>query len=76
MFYIAIPSELKHQFQNRSENRGERTFIMLECNSYYSPFKEHILALGVFQIPVIPVIIVPMSLYRVVSLNGEHSLNR
>ena len=31
MFYTAIPSELKHQFQNRSENRGERTFIMLEC---------------------------------------------
>ena len=31
MFYSAIPSELKHQFQNRSENRGERTFIMLEC---------------------------------------------
>ena len=28
--YSAIPGELKHQFQNRSENRGERTFIMLE----------------------------------------------
>ena len=31
VFYSAIASELKRQFQNRSENRGERTFIMLEC---------------------------------------------
>ena len=30
VFYNAIPSELNHQFQNRSENRGGRTFIMLE----------------------------------------------
>ena len=31
VFYSAIPSELKHRFQSRSENRGERTFIILEC---------------------------------------------
>ena len=31
VFSRAIPSKLKHQFQNRSENRCERAFKMLEC---------------------------------------------